>query len=105
MSDIPKTSELSELLDTWAALDAQAKELSERAAALKDKIKVRMIETRQAMDPTDPLTDIAAGSDVVSVRLKYTETWRLDTTKLKAEAPETYVKYARKSGSFTLRKA
>ena len=39
------------------------------------------------------------------MRLKYTETWRLDTTKLKAEAPETYVKYARKSGSFTLRKA
>ena len=103
MTIVPSTPELTALLDAFVHADREAKAASERAAALKDQLKVAMIETRQAVDPSDPLTDLELQHSQIKVTLKYVETWRVDSQRLKAEQPTIYAAFAKKSSSLTMR--
>ena len=40
-----------------------------------------------------------------ALTLTYSESWRIDAKRLKAEDPETYVRYAKKGGSWSMRPA
>lgn len=83
--------------DAKAANDAAAEQLK----AITDAIKLELTQaapegyTRIGLD----------GPDGPPLRLTYAESWRVDSRKLKAEDPETYVRYAKKSGSWTLKAA
>ena len=77
-----------------AAADAAAKRLKD----ITDAIKVEMTQAAPGAAKLE-----LVGSGGPALRLSYVETWRLDSTKLKAEHPETYVRYAKKSGSWTLK--
>lgn len=79
--------------DAKAAADAAEKQLK----AITDAIKLEL--TQAAPEGTTKVDLVGNG---VPLRLSWTESWRLDSRKLKAEDPETYVRYAKKSGAWRL---
>ncbi len=80
--------------DAKAAADAAAATLK----AITDGIK---LELNQAA-PEERRLELR-GPAGPPLRLTYTETWRFDSKTFKAADPETYVRYAKKSGSWTLK--
>lgn len=100
---VPASPELEALFDAFLTADREAKAAADRAAELKDRLKVAMIDARQAADPADPLTNIVLQHGAVKASLKYVETWRVDATRLKAEQPAIYAAFAKKSASLTMR--
>lgn len=95
-------SKLEQLHAAYPEAKAAADAANERLKTITDGIKVealtaatpdsggvpRRIELRSSVGPT--------------LRMTYSETWRFDSTRLKAENPELYVSYAKKSGSWRL---
>lgn len=96
---VPPGSRLEDLLATYAQLKPQADELAERLKAVTDAIKAEL----SAAAPGAQRVDVAHPVLAQPLRLSYVESWRLDTKRLKAEAPETYVRYAVKGGKWELR--
>jgi hypothetical protein len=92
-------SRLEDLLATYAHLKPQADEIATRLKAVTDAIKAELA----AAVPGAQTIDVAHEALAAPLRLSYVESWRLDTKRLKAEAPETYVRYAVKGGSWQLR--
>lgn len=95
----PVDSRLAQLQAVYAekkaAKDAAEKELK----AITDAIKVELT----SLDPEERRFELTGNGDAPSLRLTYVESWRLDSTRMKRENPETYVRYAKKSGSWTLK--
>jgi hypothetical protein len=56
-------------------------------------------------DPGASRVDLAGGAHGPALQLTYSESWRVDATRLKAEQPVLYVQYAKKSGSWSLAEA
>lgn len=92
-------SRLEDLLATYAHLKPQAEELATRLKTVTDAIKAELT-TRH---PGAVQVDVAHEALAAPLRLSYVESWTLDTKRLKAEDPETYVRYARKGGRWELR--
>lgn len=92
-------SRLEDLLATYARLKPEADEAAARLKTITDAIKVELT----AAAPGAQRIDVAHGVLPQPLRLAYVERWNLDTQRLKAEAPETYVRFARKGGSWVLR--
>lgn len=90
---------LSDLLAAYAALKPQVDELTGRLDAIKDAIKAEL--TSSAPDARS--VEVRHPALASPLRLSYVESWRIDTKALKADAPETYVRYAVKSGRWELR--
>ena len=97
-----------------AQLDAQLDELVQRAQDAKGLlVQVKDVADRATADLKDALQARASASQVetyshrtpsgVSASLTHTVTWRLDSKRLKSEAPATYAAYARQSQSWTMR--
>ena len=82
--------------DAKAAVDAAGEQLK----AITDAIKVELT----AVDPNERRFELVPANGVQArpLQLTYVESWRVDSTKLKREDPETYVRYAKKSGSWRL---
>jgi hypothetical protein len=82
--------------DAKAAVDAA----SEQLKAITDAIKLELTAT----DPNERRFELlpANGLDARPLQLTYVESWRIDSTRLKKENPETYVRYAKKSGAWRL---
>lgn len=82
--------------DAKAAVDAA----SEQLKAITDAIKVELT----AVDPNERRFELLPAEGVTArpLQLTYVESWRIDTARLKKEQPETYVRYAKKSGSWRL---
>ncbi len=83
-------------LDAKATADSAAKQLK----AITDAIKLEL--TLAAPDETR--IELAAQGGAPGLRLAYSEAWNFDSKTLKVTDPETYVRYAKKSGRWTLSK-
>lgn len=92
------TERLAALHASYADAKAQADAAAERLAAIKDGIKAELA----ALAPEGSTKIALLGSDGPPLTLVHSESWRVDARKLKAEDPETYVRYAKKSESWTL---
>lgn len=82
--------------DAKAAVDAAGEQLK----AITDAIKVELT----AIDPNERRFELRPANGVTArpLQLTYVESWRLDSTRMKREQPETWVTYAKKSGSWRL---
>lgn len=96
---VPSGSRLDGLLAMYAELKPQAEELATRLKSVTDAIKAELTTAAAAAQRID----VAHTALPLPLRLSYVESWSLDTKRLKAEAPETYVMYARKGGKWDLR--
>ena len=95
-----KGSRLAALLDAYPAAKAMADEAAAQLKAITDGIKLEA--SQQAPDQPKVTICPAGGSEAPTLELDYRESWRIDSRKLKAEDPETYVRYAKKSGAWYL---
>jgi hypothetical protein len=93
----PRGSRLEELQARYDDAEAQAKEAAERFEAVKNGIKTELA----AMAP-GALVIALAGR--VPLTLSWKTSWRLDSKTLKADDPLTYVRYAKQSGYWELRR-
>lgn len=97
---IPETdTRLAQLLAQYDLAKAEADKAAETLRAITDAVKVELVNAAPgAHDIRVESPDLAR-----PLRLFAVESWRVDAKKLKAEAPETYVRFAKKSTSWTLR--
>lgn len=93
-------SRLEQLHALYADAKAAADDADEKLKAITDGIKAEL--TRAA--PEQPRIELT-GQAGPPLRLSYSETWRFDSRRFKSEDPATYVRYAKKSGSWTLKVA
>ncbi len=94
-------SRLEQLYAQYDELERAAKDAETRFETVKDAIKAELGQA--APDATAISADCATVG--LTLELTYGESWRLDSKRLKAEDPGTYVKYAKASGSWTLKRA
>lgn len=93
-------SKLAALCEQYYILKPEADRLAAELKVVTDALKVEL--TTQA--PGDAVIVVATGDPVRKpLRLTAQTSWRLDSKRLKAEAPETYVRYATRSTSWVLR--
>lgn len=94
-------SRLDDLLAVYAELKPQADEVAARLKAVTDAIKAELM----AAAPGATRVDVDHAALPAPLRLSYVESWTLDAKRMKTEAPEVYVAFARKGGSWQLRGA
>ncbi len=89
---------LEQLLAQYDLAKAEAAKAAESLKAITDGIKAELA----AVAPGE--TDIRVDSPDLAkpLRLQAVTSWRVDATKLKAEDPETYVRYAKQSTAWRL---
>ena len=97
---IPETdTRLAQLLAQYDLAKAEADKAAETLRAITDAVKVELVNAAPgAHDIRVESPDLAR-----PLRLFAVESWRVDAKKLKAEAPETYVRFAKKSTAWQLR--
>ena len=90
---------LEQLHAAYPEAKAAADAAAERLKGITDGIK---LELSQAAPEGTAKVDLTS-PDGPPMRLTYTESWRVDARKLKAEDPHTYVRFAKKSGAWSLK--
>ena len=90
---------LKQLQAAYVEAKAANDAASEHLRLITDAIKA---ELQAAVPGTDKVVLPAAG-DAPALTLTRVESWRIDTARLKREQLATYVQYAKKSESWTLR--
>ncbi len=90
---------LSQLHAAYEDAKARADEASKQLKAITDAIKVEL----NTAAPEESRVELR-GDAGPALRLVYSERWTLDSKRMRVEDPETYVRYARKGGSWTLSK-
>jgi hypothetical protein len=98
--DVVAGERLAQLHAQYELLKVEADEAAARLKACTDAIKLEL--TQQSPGHTKYRLPAGPGPELT---LTYVESWRVDARKLKAEDPLTYVRYAKKSGSWTLKAA
>ena len=93
-------SRLVQLQALYLSTKAAADEATAQHKAVTDAIKAELAGS--ARDGATAIT-LPPHGDAPALSLTYTETWRFDSKSFKAADPDTYVRYAKKSGSWTLR--
>lgn len=91
---------LEQLHAAYAQAKAEADEAGKRLKAITDGIKAELTQA----EPEARRLELRSPAGP-ALRLTWATSWRLDSTRLKAEQPETYVRYAKQTGSWTLRVA
>lgn len=91
-------SKLAQLHAMYAGAKANADAAAEELKTITTAIKAELAQAA----PGQPKVDLI-GQGLPPLGLRHVETWRVDTRKLKAQDPETYVRYAKKSESWALR--
>lgn len=92
-------SRLEQLAEAYAVAKPAADAAKEHLDAITDAIKLEL--TMAA--PGALRVDFTASCLDVPLRLQSKTSWRLDSTRLKTEAPELYVRYAKQSSYWELR--
>ena len=90
-------SKLEQLHAEWADAKAAADAAAARLKQITDSIKSELTEAA----PGAPRVQLVSPHGP-ALGLTYSESWRIDTPRLKREQPELYVAYAKKSGSWRL---
>jgi hypothetical protein len=98
-AEVQPGSRLDDLLAVYAGLKPRADEITTRLKSVTDAIKTELMTAA----PGAQRIDVAHEALAQPLRLSYVESWSLDSKRLKAEDPATYVAYARKGGSWQLR--
>lgn len=98
---IQPTEADAELLSAYVEADRVAKEATARSDALKAQLKTRLADSPEALLGDAPNVALQVGA--VRASLRYQESWRLDSARLKREQPVTYAAYAKQTGSLVLR--
>lgn len=93
-------SRLEQLHAAYGPAKAAKDEAEKNLKAITDAIKVELTQ----LDPNQRKFELFSKPDagVRPLRLTYVESWRVDSTRLKAEQPEVYVAFAKQSGSWRL---
>lgn len=94
---------LEQLLAQYDDLKAKADEAAARLKTITDGIKAEGAAWGDPVGAT--AVEFVSPYLAAPLRLSYVESWRLDAKRMKAEDPETYVRFAVKGGSWQLRKA
>lgn len=92
-------SRLEQLAGQYDLAKAEADKAAETLKAITDAIKLELVNAA----PGETSIDLVSDDLAAPLRLVAVESWRIDSKKLKTEAPETYVRYAKKTASWTLR--
>jgi hypothetical protein len=90
---------LEQLAAQYDLAKAEADKAGETLKAVVDAIKLEL--TLAA--PNETTVDLYSPDLARPLRLIAVDSWRVDAKKLKTEAPETYVRYAKRSTSWQLR--
>jgi predicted phage-related endonuclease len=89
---------LEQLLAQYDLAKAEADKAAEALKAITDGIKSELANAAPGAESV-----IATSPDLAApLRMTAVTSWRIDTKKMKAEAPATYVRYARQSTSWRL---
>lgn len=96
-------SRLAQLHAAYADAKATVDAAAEQLKAITDAIKLELT----SVDAEERRFELVPANGVTArpLQLTYVESWRLDSTRMKREQPETYVQYAKKSGSWRLAEA
>lgn len=92
-------SKLEQLHALYDTLKAEADAATKKVKVVTDAIKLELTQL-DADERRFELTSSVEGAR--PLRLAYVESWRIDSAKMKTEEPETYVRFAKKSGSWRL---
>lgn len=92
------TPRLSQLHAAYPEAKSRADAAAAELKAITDGIKLEL----QTLAPEEQKLALN-GPDGPALTLVYSETWRFDSTRFKKEHAEEYVRYAKKSGSWTLK--
>jgi hypothetical protein len=96
--DYDPESRLAQLAAQYDLAKAEADKANEAFEAIKAAIKVELASAA----PGESDVRFASPDLAAPLQLRAIESWRVDAKKLKAEQPETYVRYASKSTSWRL---
>jgi len=92
---------LHQLAAAYDAAKATADEATERLNEIKDGIKAELV----AAAPGEKSVLLKSADLHTPLRLSASVQWRLDSKSLRADLPETYVKYAKQTTIWSLRVA
>lgn len=92
-------SRLDQLSAQYDLVKAEAEKAAGALKAVTDAIKLEL--SQLAPDATS--VDLDSDHLARPLRLNAVTSWRVDANKLKAEDPETYVRYAKQSTAWTLK--
>jgi hypothetical protein len=95
----PPQSRLEALAAAYTEARPAADAATERLTGITDAIKLELANAA----PGALKVDLVSPCLSTPLRLQAKTSWRLDTKTLKAEAPETYVRFARQSTAWELR--
>lgn len=91
---------LAQLHTMYADLKAAADDAAAKLKVVTDAIKVEL----NSAAPTSTRIELA-GDNGPRLRLSYSTSMRLDSTRLKRDDPALWARYAKESGSWTLKAA
>jgi len=93
-------SKLAQLHNRYETAKTKAKAAADELKVITDGIKAELAE----LDPEAQRFELlpAGKSQAKPLALSYVENWTLDTKRLKAEDPVTWVRYAKRGGSWRL---
>lgn len=95
------TERLAQLHAAYPDAKAAADAAAEKLAAIKDGIKAELVAAAPEGSTKIALVgDPSTGAPALT--LVHSERWSIDSRRLKRDDPETYVRYAKKSESWTL---
>ncbi|MGH3717015.1 MAG: hypothetical protein ACRDT4_26680 [Micromonosporaceae bacterium] len=103
MTTTPVTPKPGSRLDQLAALYDDARAAAEAADAHL-KMVTDGIKAELSAAVTTERVELASSGLQQPLRMKAVTSWRIDTKRLKAEQPETYVRYAKQSTYWDLRR-
>jgi hypothetical protein len=92
-------SRLAQMCAQYDLAKAEADKAAQALKAITDAIKLEAVQA--AAGETSVIVDHPDLTQPLQVA--YTERWTVDAKKLKTEQPETYVRYAKQGGSWSLR--
>ncbi|MEP7738563.1 hypothetical protein ABKW28_12975 [Nocardioides sp. 31GB23] len=92
-------SRLAQLHAAYPEAKAAADEANARLKDITDGIKTELFNAAPEGERKIELHSDGGRP----LRLVHSESWRVDTARLKKESPETYVRYAKKSESWSLK--
>lgn len=96
----PGNERLDQLVAMYAQLKPRVDELNKQFNDVVAAIKSELADTAPGETKIDLVSDMLDAP----LRMSWREQWRVDSKRLKKEAPEIYVRFAKKSGYWELRK-
>ncbi len=89
-------TELAQLVAEYDRLDVEVKERTAELESVKARLKVALQEAH----PGQSEVLLTAPGLVKPLKMWFQEKWSLDSKRLKNEAPEIWVRWAKKGGSW-----